>query len=265
MINHKHKFIFIEIHKTGTTSICSFFENSIKDGFICDFPNGSKEKFHDYFGSVFEKVGVDRKADWSFCKKQSVIAEYLKGFKIDVELIKHKPLDFFKSIFPEKYDEYFKFTFVRNPWSRAVSLYFRGENNFLLQHKTPTWEKQSFKDFVKDMQGAWHNCDGAFHSLGQKGLYKNQIDFARLLGSEKIETDFIGKTENLENDARFICKKINLDFDEKIWSMQGQRNISPKRKKEKKHYSEYYDKETKNIIAEKFAEDIEYFGYEFEG
>ena len=78
--------------------------------------------------------------------------------------------------------------------------------------------------FVKDMASAWANTDGDFYGKGEEGFYKNQIDFARLRGSEKLETDFIGKIENLENDLRFICEKIDLDFGRKKYGKKAKEN-----------------------------------------
>ena len=151
--------------------------------------------------------------------------------------VNHIPLWYLKKNIPEKeFNLYFKFGFVRNPWDRLVSAYHYSVKWYTINDA----QKLNLKKFDNFSTWLRHGSIGGFNKYG------SQLSYVR-------GCDFIGKTENLQEDFNIVCDKIGIP-----------RHKLPHANKTKhKHYTEYYDDETKQFIAEKFAKDIEYFGYEF--
>jgi len=139
-----------------------------------------------------------------------------------------------KQITKQQFNEYFKFAFVRNPWDRELSLY-----KYIL--KTPIHERYkqckasgSFLNFIKTPRIL-------------------QQQFNLISKQEKDQMNFIGRFENLQQDFDIVCDKIGIPVQQ----------LPHENKTDHKHYIEYYNNETKNIVAQRYAKDIEYFGYEF--
>ena len=136
----------------------------------------------------------------------------------------------------KNYEEFFKFSFVRNPWDRAVSL--------SLFHSA---EKQKDKDMSKsEFQKVLTD-----RMQSSPPWFKNQTDYITNKDGE-ITVDFIGRFENLEQDFKKIAEKIGVD-----------KTLEKRMKLNRRKYEDYYNDETKEIIAEKYSDDIDYFGYKF--
>jgi mRNA-degrading endonuclease YafQ of YafQ-DinJ toxin-antitoxin module len=143
-------------------------------------------------------------------------------------------------IVPKKFKNYFKFAFVRNPWDRLLSCYF---------HKIVTKKSQEFKEcFDKDFE---YFVD-YISKLDMKTANPHIRLQTRLIPVDQC--DFIGKLDNLVNDLQHICDVLGIEMAE----------LRHKHKTEHAHYSTYYTPRTRKIVAEKYKEDIETFGFEFE-
>ena len=141
---------------------------------------------------------------------------------------------------------YFKFAIARNPWDRFISLYhyYIGGSSRYKFNGIPV----SFTEFAR----RFNDGDPMLARHIWEKHYLPQIDFITH-NSMVNYLDFIGRFENLQEDFNTICNKIGI----------AQQKLPHKNKSKHKHYTEYYDDETRQIVAEKYAKDIEYFGYKF--
>ena len=145
-----------------------------------------------------------------------------------------------------KYSDYIIFANCRNPYERVVSAWKYLQREFPPEHKRTITRGLSFKDTLLDLPER------------EKGMF----DYAHITecqtdcilnSSGASITDMIIKFENLQEDFNNVCDTIGIP----------RQQLPHKLKTNHKHYTEYYDDETRQIVAERYAKDIEYFGYKF--
>ena len=142
----------------------------------------------------------------------------------DYDIVKrHSNYNRYLEVYPES-ENYFKFCFVRNPWDWLVSFY-------TYKQRRGKWQKLDFKTFV---------------------LRKHIRGFFGWIDSMSSPYS-VFRFEDMQSDYDQICEQIGIN-----------KTKLPHRNKTKhKHYTKYYDDETRSIVAKKYARDIEYFGYKF--
>lgn len=152
------------------------------------------------------------------------------------DLVRSQP----KGFVPKRFKNYFKFAFVRNPWDRIVSCY--------------------FQKIVTKRYGLFEECfDKDFDYFID---YINNLDLTTANPHIRLQTrlipvdecHFIGKLDHFVDDLQYVCDRVGLNMSDLPHSNQS----------DHRHYSTYYTPRTKQIIADKYKEDIETFGFAFE-
>ncbi|MFK8030316.1 MAG: sulfotransferase family 2 domain-containing protein [Gammaproteobacteria bacterium] len=140
---------------------------------------------------------------------------------------------------PQFDDSAFKFCFSRNPYSRAVSLYF-----FSLKRHWIT-DDLSFLGFCRLIDKGVQDI-GLFN-VRELSQCNPQVRWLR-----GVSPDFIGRLENFDSDVHRLFDLLGLDAPS-VSTAKNRTAHSP--------YREYYCTESSEIVSRVYAEDFERFGY----
>ena len=158
-------------------------------------------------------------------------------------------------------DDYFIFSFVRNPFSRVLACWGDGyrfgvSKDFNKHVKEELWMSDRLEDVnLKRWHGWWnpHYFASKFYSEFDDG---------------EIFLDWFGKVENINYDWKHLCQEIGIPHlnlshirsGGRTWVMEEGKDVYIKKKED---YKDYYTDETREIVERVYKRDLEYFNYVF--
>lgn len=147
--------------------------------------------------------------------------------------------------------DFFKFSCIRNPWDRAVSMYYhilgfntqvyRESHEPLLNYYEKV-KKMSFDEFCEFQENA------AIEQLQPTKLF--------MFHEGVYKIDFVIRYENLNADFQHCLDILQLEHVELPNTFRHFRPADTE-------YRRLFNDKTKKIIERQFAFDIDFFGYEF--
>ena len=219
-VNFDKQCIFIAVPKTGTTSIRAQLKQ--KGIPLIRNPHLNIVQIRDALYVYFLKQALG--------KNESFPSESVPS---DADL---------RSKAKEVFDSFFKFSAVRNPWARAVSLYSRCEG-------IKTRDKILFEEFCKNHLYASDTCR---HPTS----HQNQLDWLCDENGRCI-MDYVYRLEDFDKSVNEIAERTNGRV--QIERMHANRNPNS----ESRSYRDLYTEETRKLIAKRFEKDIDNFKYTF--
>ncbi len=166
----------------------------------------------------------------------------------------HAPLVAARALLGERFEQAYKFAFVRNPWERFVSWYalmaqtkYGGEldRTALIDPTAQHW--QGFDAFLEN----WCAVEVQIAGVARRALSQ----WAQLVDANGVMlVNDIGRFETYAADVIRLFAKANLDLGE-IEKINASQHL---------HYSVYYSAFGRELIADLFPEDLAILGYQFE-
>lgn len=160
-------------------------------------------------------------------------------------LLLHAPARAAARELPEAFDAYLTFAFVRNPWDWQVSMY-----HFILREPTSRTHEEvkalgSFEAYLRWIVEA--------RAPYPKGIPKRQSDM--LTGDDgRLLVDVVGRYERLAEDFAALGARLGIPG-----------GLPRLNRSEHGAFRDYYTPTTRALVARHLEEDIDRFGYTFDG
>lgn len=206
IVSHLHRYLFVAMPKTGTHSV--------------------RQALREHLGpDDIEQVGL-------FVNKRFPFDEIAQIGHGHLSVRQVRPF-----LGDAVCDDYFKFTFVRNPFDRFVS----------------------YCAFMTRQQGAFdRDPRGTMRRILFELRPMDHVHFQpqyTLLTNEAgaLEMDFIGRVERMQDDYDAICARVGIPS-RPLDKVNGSRRGD---------YRQYYDRALMDGVAELYRGDLDRFGYTF--
>lgn len=261
IISHKHKFIFLHVRKTGGSSISVFLSQYLGDKDILNGWSHSLLKGIPYnlrilkminnkFGLKMISKAINRRIKDRRLLERPILEyafrEILKK-KIGTPS-RHASASQVKKFDKNAWNKYFKFAFIRNPYTHALSHWRFKEHDWYLNNKKKRLRKLTKKKFVSFLKNLKKE-------IKNKKNFEKQPFIKMLSIDGKIAVDFIGKFENIQKDIKKITKILNLP--------KSKFSLPHEKKGNTKDYLNLYNKESKKLVQEIWEEEFKLFNYSF--